>query len=386
MCRLAKLMRMKIPLPRRGLKVLIAALILLCGLVATPWIYMQQDQFGKNPDQAKIAQFKHSQNFADGDFRNLSVTPQLAEGYSMTGVLFSFFFGKDPRSKPKDTLPSVKVDLKNIPRDSNILVWFGHSSYYLQLDGRRILVDPVFSGNASPIPGTVPSFPGTERYAASDMPDIDYLFISHDHYDHLDHETMVAMHGRIRKVICGLGVGSHLQRWGYDSSLIHEGDWQDTIELDAGFTAYIEPARHFSGRGIAANKTLWVSFLLKTPTQKIFLGGDSGYDTHYVAIRKRHGPVDLAILENGQYDSAWPYIHHLPHEVLRAARDLEAKRLFPVHSSKFVLANHAWDDPLLQITQLNAGDSIPLVTPLIGEVVALNDEARRFRPWWVGLN
>jgi L-ascorbate metabolism protein UlaG (beta-lactamase superfamily) len=366
--------------------VLITALVLLCGLIATPWLYMKKEQFGKNPDQVRAERFKGSANFNDGTFRNLSVTPQLAEGHSMAGVMYSFFFDKDPRSSPKDTLPSVKVDLTRIPLDSNILVWFGHSSYYMQLDGRRILVDPVFSGNASPLPGTVPAFPGTDVYAAADLPDIDYLFISHDHYDHLDHETMVALRGRIRKIICGLGVGSHLERWGYNSAMIHEGDWLDTVELDSGFTAFIEPARHFSGRGIAPNKTLWVSFLLKSPTMKIFIGGDSGYDTHYVAIRRRHGPVDLAILENGQYDSAWPYIHHLPDEVLKAARDLEAKRLFPVHSAKFVPANHAWDDPLVQITRLNEGDSIPMVTPVIGEVVALQEESRSFRKWWVGLN
>jgi len=365
--------------------VFVVGLVVLLGLAATPWLYMKQARFGENPDKARLASFAKSPNFEGGAFRNLSVTPQLAEGYSMTGVMYSFFFDKNPRGAPVDTIPSVKVDLKAIPRDSNILVWFGHSSYYMQVDGKRILVDPVFSGNASPIPGTVPSFPGTDVYAADDLPDIDYLFISHDHYDHLDHETMTALKGRIRKVVCGLGVGSHLERWGYDKAGIIEGDWQDAFELDPGFTVFLEPARHFSGRGFSRDKTLWVSFLLKTPTMKIFIGGDSGYDTHYAAIGKKHGAVDLAILENGQYDSAWRYIHHLPNEVLRAARDLGAKRLFPVHSSKFVLARHAWDDPLKEIARLNAADPIPLVTPIIGEVVGLNDGSHVFRKWWEGL-
>jgi L-ascorbate metabolism protein UlaG (beta-lactamase superfamily) len=256
----------------------------------------------------------------------------------------------------------------------------------MQIDGKRFLVDPVFSGNASPLPGTTKAFNGTDRYTADDIPAIDYLFISHDHYDHLDYETLLALKGKIKKVICGLGVGAHFEYWGYSPDKIIEKDWHEKVELDRGFIAYCEPARHFSGRSFSRNNTLWASYVLQTPTMKIYIGGDSGYDTHFADIGNKYGPFDLAILENGQYDLAWKYIHCLPEEVLKAAQGLKAKRLFPVHSSKFGLANHPWDEPLVKITELNKSINIPLVTPIIGEVVNLKDTNQQFKQWWVGIN
>jgi L-ascorbate metabolism protein UlaG (beta-lactamase superfamily) len=243
----------------------------------------------------------------------------------------------------------------------------------------------VFSGNASPVPGTVKSFKGTDVYTAADLPAIDYLFISHDHYDHVDYETLLAQKDKIGKVICGLGVGAHFEHWGYPASKIIERDWNEKIDLGGGFVAYTTPARHFSGRGFARNNTLWLSYVLQSPTLKIFIGGDGGYDTHFADIGSRFGPIDLAILDNGQYDAAWRYIHTLPDEVLKAARDLKARRLFPVHSSKFVLANHPWDEPLAKITELNQAYHFPLVTPMIGEIVRLDEVDQPFKQWWVGV-
>jgi len=262
------------------------------------------------------------------------------------------------------------------------LVWFGHSSYFIQINQKRILVDPVFSGSASPIPNTIKSFEGTDIYSAKDLPEIDYLFISHDHYDHLDHKTLVALKGKINNVICGLGVGSHFEHWGYDPKKIIEKDWYQKIELDKDFIVFIEPARHFSGRGLSRNNTLWASYVLQTSLFKIYLGGDSGYDTHYKEIGEKHGPLDLVILDNGQYDKAWRYIHNLPKDVLKAAVDLKAKRIFPVHSSKFALAAHPWNEPLSEITALNKGGNIPLITPKIGELVYLDMSDQKFENWW----
>ena len=280
----------------------------------------------------------------------------------------------------------MKTDLLNLPIDRDILVWFGHSSYFMQIDGKRILVDPVFSGNASPIPRTTKSFNGTDVYGVEDLPEIDYLFISHDHYDHVDYETLVTLKDKTKKVICGLGVGSHFEHWGYDSSKINERDWGEQVALDKEFTVFVEPARHFSGRGFSSSNTLWASYVLQTPSMKIYIGGDSGYDTHYAAIGNKYGSIDLAILDNGQYDEAWKYIHNLPEEVLKAAQDLKAKRIFPVHSSKFALGSHDWDEPLKKITELNKWYNFPLVTPMIGEFVHLKDTTQKFKQWWVGLN
>jgi len=273
----------------------------------------------------------------------------------------------------------------HLPIDSNVLVWFGHSSYFIQLDGKRILVDPVFSGNASPIPGTVTAFKGTDRYKVEDLPDIDYLIISHDHYDHVDYETLIKLKNKTKKVFCGLGVGADFEDWGYNLKDIYEKDWDETIDLGNGFFVHTTPTRHFSGRGFTRNNTLWMSYVFQSPTMKIYIGGDSGYDTHFANIGAKFGPIDLAILEDGQYDIKWKYIHLSPDQVLKAAKDLKAKRLFPVHSSKFVLANHPWDEPLAKITELNKVTKIPLVTPMIGEFVHLKTNNQVFKQWWIGV-
>jgi L-ascorbate metabolism protein UlaG (beta-lactamase superfamily) len=354
-------------------------------LILLTLFYMRQSKFGKTPSRKRLEVMKKSPNFENGRFKNLNHTPQLTEGHTILGVTYEFLFKKTPRRIPVDTIPSVRTDLLNLPVHEDVLVWFGHSSYFIQIDGRRILVDPVFSGNASPVPGTNKSFKGTDRYAAADLPDIDYLIISHDHYDHVDYETLIKLKPKTGTVICGLGVGAHFEDWGYSTNTIIERDWNEKIELDSGFVVYTTPARHFSGRGFSKNNTLWMSYVLQSPTLKIYIGGDSGYDTHYADIGNKFGPIDLAILDNGQYDVKWRYIHTLPEEVLQASHDLKAKRLFPVHSSKFAMANHPWDEPLIKITELNKSFNIPLVTPVIGEIVYLKDDNQRFKKWWAEL-
>lgn len=217
------------------------------------------------------------------------------------------------------------------------------------------------------------------------MPEIDYLLITHDHYDHLDYETVIALKPKIKTVVCGLGVGSHFEDWGFDTSIIIEKDWNESIISDDGISIHTAPARHFSGRSFTRNNTLWLSFILQTPNLKIYMGGDSGYDTHFAEIGEKFGGFDLAILDNGQYNIAWQAIHMLPQEVLKATQDLKAKRLFPVHSSKFALAQHPWDEPLVKITELNKTFNIPLVTPMIGEQVNLKDEKQPFKQWWTDI-
>ncbi len=362
---------------------------LLSGITAatvlTIYLFMRTTPFGAPPSGSRQERIERSPNFREGQFRNLSHTPEITEGYTMLGVAFEFFFTSFPRLKPEDTIPSVKTDLLALAPDQNVLVWFGHSSYFIQIDGKRILVDPIFSGNASPIPGTTRSFPGTDRYTVDDLPAIDYLFISHDHYDHVDVSTLKALRQKVRFVICGLGVGAHLERWGFDAVMILEKDWNETVELDSGFTVFTTPARHFSGRSLFRNNTLWMSYVVQTPTMKFYIGGDSGYDPFFKEIGEKHGPIDLVMLDDGQYDKKWKYIHMLPEEVIPAAKDLKAKRLFPVHNSKFTLGNHPWDEPMKRVAELSRSENIPLVTPMIGEIVRLNDPDQQFSEWWTGL-
>lgn len=363
-------------------RTMIITLSILGILAFVTIIFLNQANFGRLPKGERKERISNSPNFRDGKFQNLSETPQLTEDKGYAAMMYDFLFGDYKRTTPTDIIPSVKTDLLNIDRSKDILVWFGHSSYFIQIDGKRILVDPVLDGVASPVSFINKPFKGSDAYKTKDIPDIDYLFISHDHWDHLDYESVMAMKNRIGKVICTLGVGEHFEKWGFDKNKIIELDWNENASLDQDFTTYCLPSRHFSGRGLSPNQSLWGSFLLQTPTMKIYIGGDSGYDTHFSQIGKQFGEIDLAILENGQYGSGWKYIHMMPDQVIQAAKDLNAKALLPVHSSKFKLANHPWDEPLIQASLIAEKENQRTLTPMIGEIVHLKDSTQMFSKWW----
>jgi L-ascorbate metabolism protein UlaG (beta-lactamase superfamily) len=362
-----------------------AVSIVILFLVAVV-VVLRQPKFGKLPAGARLERIKNSPNYKNGSFQNKSHTPMLTEGVGFLQISREFFFSKKERVKPSGEIPSIKTDLIHLDPDKDVLVWFGHSSYFMQIDGKKILVDPVLSGHASPFSGSVKAFKGSNPYAAEDIPDIDYLFISHDHWDHLDHETLMKLKPKIKKVICGLGVGEHFEHWGFNKNEIAEMDWNEEITLDNGFVVNSVPARHFSGRGLKRNQTLWVAFAFRTPTLNIFIGGDGGYDTHFSETGKKFGPFDLAVLENGQYNKNWRYIHQLPEDVIKSFRDLNAERLFPVHSSKFALAIHPWDEPLSTVSKNCREAGIRLITPMIGEVVFLKDKDQKLSQWWENVN
>jgi len=345
-------------------------------------IFLRQPQFGKLPAGERLQRIQKSPNYKNGQFRNINPTPDLAEGTSYFTVMKYFIFNKNKRSRPESVLPSVKTNLHTLDPKKNVLVWFGHSSYFMQIDGKKILVDPVLCGYASPVNFTTRSYPGTDVYTPEDIPQIDYLFLSHDHWDHLDYKTVKELKPKVGKVITALGVGAHLERWGYEKNKVIETDWNEEVMLGNGFVVNTIPARHFSGRGLIRQKSLWISFVLRTPTLTLFIGGDSGYDSHFATAGIVYGPFDLAILECGQYDYYWKYIHMMPHEVVQATIDLKAKKLMPVHWGKFSLANHAWDDPIRQISELSKSKNIPLLTPMIGEEADLNSSSLS-REWWI---
>lgn len=360
---------------------LLIVLLLLFGIVV-----LMQPKYGKKPSGKGLNLLLSSTNYNSKDkaFSNRSKTPALAEGTNYGSILKDFLFKRSSRRKPQHPIPATATDLHKIKKGEDIFIWFGHSSYFLQLNNKTVLVDPVFSGNASPFSFLIKAFKGSNSFKAKDIPVIDYLFLTHDHWDHLDYNTITALRPKIKRVICGLGMSNHLIYWGFNERVIDEMDWDKHLQLDEHYDVYTIPARHFSGRGLKRNATLWTSFILRTPDFKIFIGGDSGYDSHFKKAGELFGPFDLAILENGQYDLKWKYIHMQPEEVLSAAQDLKTKSLIPVHNSKFALANHAWDEPLERISEHYANNeyTFKLLTPQIGEPLNLKNPNVHLKKWW----
>lgn len=368
---------------RKLLTVLIAVIVACAG--GTAW-YLQQPMFGETPTGDRLQAIRQSPNYNGEQFQNMTPTPiVLNQGNPITGWI-KFLLRRDELLKPQGSIPVVKTDLRALDKGKDIVVWLGHSSYFMQLGGKRILIDPVFSDYASPVFFANRAFPETYQYRSEDMPDIDYLLISHDHWDHLDYPTIISLKPKVQTVVCGLGVGTYFTQWGFDETIIKEGDWFDELKLTDDFSVHILPARHYSGRSLARNKTLWNGYALVTPQSKVFYSGDTGYGSHIKEISARFGGFDLAIIENGQYDANWPYIHMMPEEVSLAAEELNAGALLTAHSGKFQLANHPWDDPFKRITAASYGKNYRLLTPRIGEIVDLADKRQVFDRWWESVN
>lgn len=360
--------------------------VILCILLASfVFLFFNHPKFGKRPSGERLERIKRMPNYRDGQFQNISDTPDLTDGANLYTVLKDFFFGKSKRNIPKDRIPSVKTDLKNLDPNKDVLVWFGHSSYFMQLSGKTFLVDPVFSNHASPLSFTVNAFKGANVYSADAMPEIDFLLISHDHWDHLDYDTVLKLKPKVKKVITSLGTGEHFERWNFDKSKIVELNWHESVDLGAGFKINTVPARHFSGRGFKRNQAVWLAFVLDTPKRRIYVGGDSGYDVFFKQTGDAFGPFDLAILECGQYNKHWKFIHMMPEQTVQAALDLNAKVLLPVHWGKFPLALHDWDEPIKRVVAAAETAEQPIVHPMIGELLDL-DVLESNKKWWEGID
>lgn len=362
---------------------MLIALIAVIAIVAgSAYAYIHLPKFGALPDGDRLARAEQSPNYRQGAFSNIEPFTIASDSGGMAKALLDYMMTKKDRPAPSVPVVSVKTDLSALDRRQDIAVWLGHWSFFIQLAGRRILVDPVFSDNAAPVPFANRAFAGTDGYSAADIPDIDYLLITHDHWDHLDYPTIVALRGKVGAVVCPLGVGAHFDRWEYPKDAIRETDWHDAVRLADGLTVHALPARHFSGRGLARNKSLWAAFALIAPERKIYLSGDSGYGSHFREAGERFGGFDLAVLDCGQYNEGWRFVHMMPEDAAQAAEDLRAGALLPAHVGKFSIAYHSWDDPFIRLAEASRGRAYRLLTPKLGEPVRMDDAGQRFERWW----
>jgi L-ascorbate metabolism protein UlaG (beta-lactamase superfamily) len=367
-------------------KTVLYLLLFAGGLSLITFLFMQQKPFGKNPSrQERMARITKSPQYRDGIFHNREATKMLADDASYWGMATKFF-GKGVDREPLKDLPVIDTDLHHLPADKPVLVWFGHSSYLLSVGGKRILSDPVFSKRASPVQYSGPkAYPGTEIYSVDDFPDLDVVVITHDHYDHLDYNSILKLNEKTKMFCVPLGIGEHLESWGIPENKITEFDWWETRQIADSLELTCTPARHFSGRGFTRNKTLWGSFVIQLAGQKVFFGGDSGFDGAFKEIGDKYGPFDIAMLECGQYDLQWPQIHMMPEETVQAAIDLKAKVFLPVHWGKFTLALHEWRDPIRRAVKRAEETGARVTTPQIGDPIILGEYLPANR-WWEEVN
>ncbi len=270
--------------------------------------------------------------------------------------------------RPREALPQEKPDLWDLG-DGLAMAWLGHSSVFLRMNGKNILIDPIFSRYSSPVPFIGPKrFPG-EAITPAQLPEIDLVLITHNHYDHLDRATIRTLDGQVGQYIAPSGVGGNLRRFGIQLTKITELGWYEETNVD-GLRVICTPSQHNSSRTILDwNRTLWGSYVLKDGTHTVFDSGDGGFGNHFSEIRERYGAPDLAIMECGQYGEKWHTTHMFPEESVQACRMLEAKLAVPVHWGAYVLSNHPWDDPPRRFRQraeeLNQRFRIPVLNQVI---------------------
>ena len=336
--------------------------------------------FGKNPKKSTFLHLENTRNFTNGRFQNLTPTVVMPKQKSKFKT-FKALLNKPKDNIPLKPIPAVKFSVENTKSEALNYAWFGHSSYFLKYHSYSILVDPVFSGFASPIKGFAKAFKGTNEINTDQFEDIDLLIITHDHYDHLDYKTIKLLAPKVKKILTSIGVRSHLEFWGILPDKIIELNWWETVQLEKEIKITATPTRHFSGRGLIRSKTLWSSFVLDWNGLKLFIGSDSGYDSHFKDIGDLYGPFDFAWLECGQYSKFWPQIHMIPEETVQAALDLRTLHVLPVHWGKFALSIHSWNEPILRFMKAAKHKDFKTIVPLIGAINNLLDQPKH-ESWW----
>lgn len=336
------------------------------------------------PARKKNIQFENSKNFLKGKFKYPNETTIDYSLKALLPVILEYIKG-NPNKRPKETLQvkDVSKSFFTSNLDKASVTWFGHSSSLIRLDGKLLLLDPVFEVYSSPFKL------GGKRYSKKmpieieDLPDIDAVLISHDHYDHLEERSIKKLRNKVKKFLVPLGVGSHLESWGINPERIVELDWWEEADF-YGLKFRCTPAKHSSGRGLFnQDSTLWCSWIIEGKHTKMFFSGDSGYGPHFQEIGVKYGPFDLTLIEAGQYDNnGWWTLHMLPEETIQAHIDLRGKTLLPIHWGAFTLAIHDWDEPIERVLKAASERNIIVAAPRIGETVEIGSSKVPLDPWW----
>ena len=341
-------------------------------------------EFGGDPTDEDIEGYKKTGHYEDGRFKNYSITP-MEFSFDKIVEVVGDYLDDSVKNIPNQPLIIVQHDSLSLEEKKHKakLIWYGHSAFFLQIDNKNILLDPMFGDVPSPV-----SFAAKSRFykelpiSIEKLPKIDYVFISHDHYDHLDYESIEKLKNKTKAFILPIGVGVHFREWGIEDSKIHEYNWWDEDSID-GLSFAFTPARHFSGRGLFnQNSTLWGSWVIKGKNRTLFFSGDGGYDDHFQEIGEKYGPFDIAMVECGQYNKHWKDIHMVPEESAQAIKDLKANVGIPIHWGAFSLSTHNWSESPVRIKKAADSLGVRIATPEIGEVISIDSIVIGYNPWW----
>lgn len=324
-----------------------------------------------------------SPHFSEGKFRNTVATTTMQPG--STGD-----FVREARKGRRAGVPSSPVPLvtPQLPTEAAELAvtWFGHASALLEVDGHRVLVDPVWGERVSPSAVVGPKRLHPVPGPLEELPQVDAVLISHDHYDHLDLPTVRRLvREQTAPFVVPLGIGEHLRGWGVPEDRVVELDWDGTHRV-GGLTLVCAEARHFSGRGLSRDDTLWSSWVVAGPRHRVFFGGDTGYHPAFAAIGAQHGPFDLTLLPVGAYSPQWPAIHMDPEEAVRAHGDLGGDVFLPIHWATFNLAFHPWAEPIDRLLAAAARSEVSVVVPRPGERLDLSTSTPTTTDWWTAVS
>ncbi|GJM62974.1 MBL fold metallo-hydrolase [Persicobacter diffluens] len=368
-------------------RIFLSALALVLVVLISGTAFMNfSPQFGGMISEAEKALYRNSGHYKDGIFLNEEEIVMELNCHSLQQMIRETF-RPDPAVVPDHNIEVEKVSpetIGSLPDSLTQIIWLGHSSFIIETAGMVILLDPVFGQYASPHPML-----GRKRFNAEmpvtieQLPKIDAVIISHDHYDHLDYESIMELKAKTDHFFVPLGVGSHLKRWEIPAEKITEMDWwqeQPFKNLNIIFT----PSRHMSGRGLTdQSATLWGSWIINNPYAKLYFSGDGGYGRHFKAIGEKYGPFDVALMECGQYNELWRDVHMMPEETVQASIEVGAKFIIPIHWGSFALATHSWTDPVERVTTAAELVNLPLATPRIGEVIILPQmSGPTHEHWW----
>ncbi len=369
-------MRAPLPLYLRFPGALVLLFLAALASSCSPWRSM-----GATPSGERLTRMQESPQYHSAE--NVFVNELPHGGSDIAGSAYAALTNDAP-TVPTSALPrdDSLADRLQLPAGEDLSVsWVGHSTVLIELDGRRFLTDPIFSERASPFDWVGPERFGPPALAIAELPPLDGVLISHDHYDHLDMESIVALNRPGMRFFVPLGVGAHLELWGVAASQIEEMDWWDEREF-LGVRIACVPSRHFSGRGLLnRNGTLWAGWVLQGAKESVYFSGDTSMGPHFWEIGQRYGPFDIAMLEVAAYNQRWVDSHLGPEQAAQAFRLAQGRLMVPIHWGTFSLALHGWTEPVERLQRAAAADSIHLVIPRVGETVR-SDSPRTVAPWW----